>query len=54
MLEMLDETNSLGRFMRTVASKMTAFLVDETTVMLLCSVLGNIFFLEISERLFGG
>ena len=53
MLEMFDETNSLGKFMRTVVSKVTAFLVDETIVMLLCYVLGNIFFLEIPERLFG-
>ena len=53
MLEMLYETNSFGRLVRTISSKVTAFLTDETTVILFLYVLGNIFFLEVPEWFFG-
>ena len=53
MLKMLYETNSFGRLVRTVSSKVTAFLADETKVMLFLAVLGNIIFLEVPEWFFG-
>ena len=42
----------LGRLVRTISSKVTAFLADETTVMLFLSVLGNIFYVVNSEVVF--
>ena len=33
---------SFGRFLRTISSKVTAFLADETTVVLFLSILGSI------------
>ena len=42
----------LGRLVRTFSSKVTAFLADETTVMLFLSVLGNIFYVVNSEVVF--
>ena len=53
MLKVLYKTNNFGRLVRTVSSKVTVFLADETMVMLFLSVLGNIFFLEVPEWFFG-
>ena len=46
MLKMLYETNSFGILVRTVSSKVIAFLADEITIMLFLYVLWNIFFLK--------
>ena len=54
MLKMLYETNNFGRLVRAISGKITAFLIDETTVMFFLSVSGNIVLLKIPKRFFGG
>ena len=50
---MLYEMNSFSKLMRAVSSKVTAFLTDETTVILFLSVLGNVLLFKVPERFFG-